>query len=822
MSTELYSAETHVFSNPNGSDIYIKPQEGQNLYIEGFTSGDVLPGNGLEKVGEDLNVLVDELSIEINGENKLQVKDQGIITGHIMNSAVTNEKLQQSTITVTAGTGLTGGGSVELGTSTELAVDDTVVRTSGTQSIIGDKVFNRILFQDTDSPATQVSIAASISTEASYALTLPVNAGTANQVLATDGAGVLSWVVNNDGSGAAGGANKQVQFNDSGVFGTDATLAFDKTTHELSANTLVTNLVEHRVSTDSQGKNELYSSLQTLDQNTSGSFLNTGVSLSITSNNALSGPKTVICAGAPISGETVGGVLTYNSINNAAFGTPTAYQAASFCTDYAGEFSDISDDGQFLAYSQQENNAIKIYRYNSGSGNYGSVFQSITGFKSCKVCGTGGNYLLVSNHSNLLRVYLYETTFTLQQTISTQDIRYFDIFAGGTIIYFVTPDHVVHVWGRSGTTWTETFSFSIASGYISFAFQNYMVIVGYPTQVKIYDSSLLTATFSDTGIVSVCTNGTYIFYATSTNIYILHHDGTTWVKSVNPTTTTGVARLSCNTNRLVVGRPTIDTYGRINVYSIVSYSNTIIPENSVDLGSGNLVINSRFNNVNITGNAVNVTGPTAVTGSLAASGALSLSSTTNATSTTSGGTFTTAGGAAVAKDLYLGGNVYMGASLGSVPFIINRSTIDNVNSTSSITIPAGITHLRIMMVLWRGSGSTSATLGIRFNGDFGNNYQSLDFNTIGSSTNSATFTASYASIGLINYGNAMTVVDIPYATTTGGYKHAQATCSVYTGGTSRFTWMSTWTNGAAITGVSLVSSNGTVNYSGEFTMYGYV
>lgn len=41
MSTELYSAETHVFSNPNGSDIYIKPQEGQNLYIEGFTSGDL-------------------------------------------------------------------------------------------------------------------------------------------------------------------------------------------------------------------------------------------------------------------------------------------------------------------------------------------------------------------------------------------------------------------------------------------------------------------------------------------------------------------------------------------------------------------------------------------------------------------------------------------------------------------------------------------------------------------------------------------------------------------------------------------------------------
>lgn len=626
MSTELYSAETHVFSNPNGSDIYIKPQEGQNLYIEGFTSGDVLPGHGLEKVGEDLNVLVDELSLEINSENKLQIKDQGIITPHIMDSTVTNEKLQQRYVTVTAGSGLSGGGAIELGTSAELSVDSSVVRTTGTQSILGDKVFNRVLFQDTDSPANQVSLAASISTESGYALTLPVNAGTANQVLATDGAGVLSWVANNDGSGAVGGANKQVQFNDAGAFGSDATLSFDKTSHELSANTLVTNLVEHRVTTDSQGKNELYNSLQLLDQVTSGNFLNEGISVSISDNNAVSSTKTYICAGAPIGGESVGGFLTYESISNAAFGAPVPYQSASFCTDYAGEYSDISDDGLFCVCSQLENNAIRVYKYNSGSGNYGSVFQSIFGFKSCKVSGNGGNYLLVSNHSNSLKVYVYGSTFTLQQTISTQDVRHFDIHTGGSILYFVTSDNVVHVWGRSGTTWAETFSFSVASGYNSFAFYGYKVIVGYPTQVKIYESALLTATFSDSGIVSVCTNLTYVFYATSTDVYIIHKDlSGTWIKSVNPTTSSGISKLACNSNRLVVGRPSADTYGRVSVYSIVSYSNALIPDNSVDIGSGNLVINSRFNNVAVSGNAVGITGPTTVTGALGVSGATSVS-----------------------------------------------------------------------------------------------------------------------------------------------------------------------------------------------------
>lgn len=39
MSTELYTAENHIFSNPNGSDIFIGPQSGQNLYIDASITG---------------------------------------------------------------------------------------------------------------------------------------------------------------------------------------------------------------------------------------------------------------------------------------------------------------------------------------------------------------------------------------------------------------------------------------------------------------------------------------------------------------------------------------------------------------------------------------------------------------------------------------------------------------------------------------------------------------------------------------------------------------------------------------------------------------
>lgn len=71
-----------------------------------------------------------------------------------------------------------------------------------------------------------------------YTLTLPTDDGILNQVLTTDGNGVLSWSTVSGGGGMPGGSDTQVQFNNSGVFGGDAGMTYNPTTKILSARVL--------------------------------------------------------------------------------------------------------------------------------------------------------------------------------------------------------------------------------------------------------------------------------------------------------------------------------------------------------------------------------------------------------------------------------------------------------------------------------------------------------------------------------------------------------------------------------------------------------
>jgi len=172
---------TWVCTNSIGSDITGTDPLFWNLFIAGL-----VPGAGLSQLGNVLNVNVDNIGIEINGLNQLQIKPGGI----------TNADLQNSSITINTSNGVSGGAVVSLGSSVNLSVDSTVVRTFGLQTIGGNKLF-------TDPILLMVGIngvaltAAPLTT--SYSFTFPVDGGLSGQVLTTNGTGTTSWTTNGSG-----------------------------------------------------------------------------------------------------------------------------------------------------------------------------------------------------------------------------------------------------------------------------------------------------------------------------------------------------------------------------------------------------------------------------------------------------------------------------------------------------------------------------------------------------------------------------------------------------------------------------------------------
>ena len=65
----------------------------------------------------------------------------GTITNAQLAGSIANDKLSNSSLTVTAGDGLQNGGSVSLGSSTTIDVDNTVLRTTSNQTVAGNKTF---------------------------------------------------------------------------------------------------------------------------------------------------------------------------------------------------------------------------------------------------------------------------------------------------------------------------------------------------------------------------------------------------------------------------------------------------------------------------------------------------------------------------------------------------------------------------------------------------------------------------------------------------------------------------------------------------------
>jgi hypothetical protein len=167
-----------------------------------------IAGNGLTGgAGTPLSVVVDDSSIEIDTDT-LRVKALGV-TNAMLAGSIANSKLSNSSITVTAGDALTGGGSVSLGSSVTLnvGVDNSSIEVnSDALRVKAAGITNAMLVNDgLMLGSTDISLGTTGSTVAGLTLT------------GVEASGSFSGSFEGDGSGLTGIASSLAFAGESGT-----------------------------------------------------------------------------------------------------------------------------------------------------------------------------------------------------------------------------------------------------------------------------------------------------------------------------------------------------------------------------------------------------------------------------------------------------------------------------------------------------------------------------------------------------------------------------------------------------------------------------
>jgi len=155
------------------------PPNGTSVEVTGFSESSVgTPGDGTVTTAKLANSNVTLAKMAANSVDSDQYVDGSIDTVHIADDQVTGAKLANN-IDIAGTLDVTG-----------LLTADASVSVTGNVDILAQ---GDLRLQDS-AGGQYVAMQAPATLSASYTITLPVNDGDANQVLATNGSGVTSWV----------------------------------------------------------------------------------------------------------------------------------------------------------------------------------------------------------------------------------------------------------------------------------------------------------------------------------------------------------------------------------------------------------------------------------------------------------------------------------------------------------------------------------------------------------------------------------------------------------------------------------------------------
>jgi hypothetical protein len=232
------------------STLQVKPSEGA------FANGDKTKLDGIEanatadQTDEEIQDIVGAM-VSSNTETGITVTYQDadgtldfVVDHDAASNFVANEHIDHTSVTLTAGDGLTGGGDISANRTFAVNVDDSTIEINSDALRIKDAaitsakigaggfVFNEagaaVDFRvegDTDTDLFLVDGSEDTvqigKLNINGAFTLPTADGSANQILKTDGNGTVSWAADSTGGGGGGGSMTTVKANGSQVGGAD-------------------------------------------------------------------------------------------------------------------------------------------------------------------------------------------------------------------------------------------------------------------------------------------------------------------------------------------------------------------------------------------------------------------------------------------------------------------------------------------------------------------------------------------------------------------------------------------------------------------------
>lgn len=466
------------------------------------------------------------------------------------------------------------------------------------------------------------------------------------------------------------GSNKQVIYNNAGTLAGSNKMTFDGS--ELYVKDIVsTENIYGSISTDAVGYNEIYrgtspASLVTT-QTSDLSAMGTDVIMCKESNRAFFAcPKTNL---GGVSFWHLSGTFQQYTDTILGWTTPPTPVSPSvkFCaSDETGSLLVIFDGS--LAGS--------IDTYDIDTTLSFSLTRQTLGLSAGRIYGS---VMFAYDYNSNFKVFNFDSVnslWVLSQTLMSNGLATnysldYPIAIHGTKLAF-SYGLRTYVYENTSGTWNPLYT--ILTGSISLDLFGAVLVTNTTTDLRIFESGVLQATFSVTSITYCCTNGTYVFCITSGGVIRIYRKvSNVWTVSVNTYTLTNGRKMSCNANYLTVGKPTVGANGECNVFQIIPYVPSSFTVNTLDLVSAS-------NQIEITANSgvkfSTVTDSTSIaTGSVQLLGGLGVTKSIWATSYNSPN-----GAFKLAKFIRNSNQAYVGPSLASVLF--NSTTINEIPQLS--------------------------------------------------------------------------------------------------------------------------------------------